>query len=93
MPQYNDKQHVLMDAMIGASVVLRSVTSARASVSCLFAMAGAAAGAERTLTKELAKARTEKKEVLMLTAVGSSEVDKRCYFGMCFGLCWNFRGG
>ena len=66
-----------MDAIIGASVVLRSVTRARASVSCLFSMADTAAvGAERTLTKELARARTEKKEVLMLTAVCSIEVEQ-----------------
>ena len=65
-----------MDAMIGASVVLRSVTRASASVSCLFSMAGAAAGAERTLTKELARARTEKKEVFMLMVVGLSEIEQ-----------------
>ena len=59
-----------MDSIVGARVLLRSVTKASVSVSCLFATlfsAGAVAGAERTVKKELAKARTEKKEVFMLT--------------------------
>ena len=59
-----------MAAIEGASVLLRSVTSARASVSCRLVatmLAGAAAGADKTVRKELARATTEKNEVLILT--------------------------
>ena len=67
---------VLMEVIVGANTLARSVTRASASKSCLFSTTsgtGAAAGADNTETKELARARTEKSEVLIMTR-GSTRI-------------------
>ena len=58
-----------MESMLGCRVEARLVIKETPSKVCLFSMAfstGTAAEADRTLTKELAKAKTEMNEVLMV---------------------------